>query len=120
MEMLSRHVDHGFDHGGVAGYFRETLRGVGEGEAMGDPRGGIDAAGLNERDDIAECAGRGIAAGQESEFAPVEIGIVERDVALKQADEDDATAGSRQIERASHRFGISSRIDDNGGQIAVE
>ena len=49
----------------------------------------------------------------------MEVGIVERDVALEQPDEDDAPARRDVVEGLGHRRGISSGIDNQRRQIAV-
>src|SRR5258708_7857625 len=100
-----RYGDDGFDDGRISRALGETPRGVGEVEAVGDPGRDVDAAGLEERNDVAEGAGQGVAAGEERQFAAVGGRVVESDLALGQADENNAAARRGQVGGAGHGLG---------------
>ena len=120
MRGLCSKFDHGFDHAG----FRFCPRwkfadDVVERSAVSDPWRGVDATVFDEADDAFEILRLGVAAGEEGEFAAVKIGIVECDVALEEADENDAAAGGWIFEGGHHGLGIASGVEDGCGKLMV-
>ena len=87
---------------------------------MADPGVGVDPAGFNQLHHPAEGRGRGVAAGQQSEFPAVKIGVVKCNLALAESDKDDPAALCRQAKCPGHRFGIAGGIEDHGGKVASD
>ena len=81
---------------------------------MRDPRVRIDAAAFHERDDPTEIVRPGVAAREQREFTPVEIGIVETHVSVEQSDKDQAS------DAAVGEAGASAGIATAGAQAATE
>lgn len=80
---LGSDLDYALEQSRIGGEDAELGRNVGERTAVSDPRSGVDLAGFHEVNDLGERARQGVATGAESELTAMEIGIVERHVALK-------------------------------------
>src|SRR5207247_114773 len=86
---------------------------------VSDPGSGVELALLEELDDAGELVTGGVAGAEEGHFAAVEVRIVERDVALEEADEDQPAAMSDILEGALHRPAAAGGIEDGRGQVAA-
>src|ERR1700733_11725760 len=62
-------------------------------DPMGDPWPGLDFAALHHRDDLLKILGPGIARGENRQLPAMEVWIVKRQIALKQPDKHNPSAG---------------------------
>ena len=86
--MHALRTDERLYHVGTCGDLWKPLRSVGEVEAVGNPWHKVDAPRFDEPDDFTEVIGQRISAGEQRQFTAVEVRIVEIEITLKQADED--------------------------------
>ena len=110
-------IDHCFDQPWYEVDAGQPLRRVREIEAVRDERGRVHPARFEQADDLAESAGQTGAAGEEGEFAAMEVRVVESHFAAEQSQENDAAAVLREFERRPHGSGVAGRIDDGGGKL---
>ena len=76
-------MDHRLDHTACRlGPTRELLRHLGEFRTVADPRGGVDAAVLDEADDAGKICGQGVATGQQRHLAFMKIRVIEAHLSL--------------------------------------
>ncbi len=113
--------DHGFDgtEFGV-GEFVEPFGNFFDVESMSDPDVGVDVAGFDNLDNLAEICRESITRGQEGLLATVEDGGVwEGEVESCDADVDDACGEASKLETGGHGFVRAGGIDDDVGEVAV-
>ena len=106
--------DHGFDgtEFGV-GEFVEPFGNFFDVESMSDPDVGVDVAGFDNLDNLAEICRESITRGQEGLLATVEDGGVwEGEVESCDADVDDACGEASKLETGGHGFVRAGGIDD--------
>src|SRR5687768_15242417 len=111
--------DDGLDDVRIRRDLRKPLRCLRKPEAPGNPRRGVDSAGLDEGDDLAEIVRPCIAAREQRELATMKVWIVERHGALEEPDEHDAAALCREIECARHRRCVAGGVDHDGWQLTA-
>src|SRR5207245_3968608 len=92
---------------------------LGASNLMRDPWARIQLAFFKELDNARELAARGVAGAEEGQLAAVEVGVVEGNVALEQADEDQPAAVGDIREGALHRLAASGGVEDGRGQVAA-
>src|SRR5580693_8456323 len=85
---------------------------------MGYPRSGFNAGVFDKADDAREVLRARIPAGQNGEFTPVEVWIVEGHLTREQPYEDQPAPIGWVFKRAHHRLRISGGVKNHRRQIA--
>jgi purine-nucleoside phosphorylase len=80
------------------------------------PRRGVDRTGFHQFDDAAVLSGSAIAGGEEGDLFPMEVGVVEGDVADEEADKDELATVGDKAEGGLHGLRVARAVEyERGG-----
>src|SRR6516164_2733829 len=113
-------LDHRFDHPRLGpGPFGELIDGLSELSPVSYPRGSIDPPGFDGQNDVGKVVGSRVPAGQDSQFAPVKVRVIEGHLTLNQPDEDEPAAVGGIVECTHHGSGVAGGVENYRWEIAA-
>src|SRR5262245_45756323 len=114
----SGNLNHRFDAPGLGFQIGgELLDDAVEARPVGDPRVGVDLPLLDHRDDLLQLLPRGVPGAHDRQLAAVEVRVVEGDVELAEADEDQPPAVRDVLERPLHRLLVARAVAHCRGEL---